>query len=728
MKKGLAILSAVLCLLLCACHRDADTAPEIVTLSNVYNVASLSAPEMRADVSSSYQPFVYGDSLYLFDKIQEVYLYRFSLDGAYRETIAVPSLYEKDLSLRQVLLLQNGDFLGYAIDTESRFYLLTFTSAGEIVHRIQPEDADYSTLIGAVNGMVYSISNTTITVLDESLTELRRVLTEFMPTECRTLAGDDGVETVYLRDAMGSLYILDGENGAVLPLYVPEVWDNTTAAYPGYGYDWYFTDDEGIFGMTGDEKTLLCRFSSSNLSYHSIDTLYALSPEIFLTRYHDTVQNTYSYVWLTFAGESAEYAALRLAWAAGTAYNLETLRTIVQSFNTSETEYFVEIVNYGSIGAVDTERLRKDQLAGEQFDLYATGHTYGGGQLYSSMEKNGSFADLSEILDENILPSALNAYNTREAVFGLPFGVTYEFYAAPTHRNGTIADMEKALQNADDTHLLAFTDIANELTQTYVCSLTQNDTLVLGTPEFMKILELAKASIPYCDNQKYGYLGYEIYDNYSAYRYTSDSFFYAVEEDLLSYVQVPVTVPDMIGTHKILYGDVPAHLVGMPVADGREALFGRVSVTLSASAGGNIDGAKEFLRYYLSDAVQTSPMLLHTQFPITETGLAKATEAHYYYYKINANTSQIIPHSYYVSRPSNPRSEEFPDIYREAVLTDEELEAFRDLIRDAVLSTGQDDMVSQILLEELEPYFAGDRTAEATAEIIEKRVGIYLAE
>ena len=109
---------------------------------------------------------------------------------------------------------------------------------------------------------------------------------------------------------------------------------------------------------------------------------------------------------------------------------------------------------------------------------------------------------------------------------------------------------------------------------------------------------------------------------------------------MLSYVQVPVTVPDMIGTYKILYGDVPAHLVGMPVADdGREALFGRVSVTLSASAGGNIDGAKEFLRYYLSDAVQTSPMLLHTQFPITETGLAKATEAHYYYYKINANTS-----------------------------------------------------------------------------------------
>ena len=39
MKKGLAILFAVLCLLLCACHRDTDTAPEKVTLTNVYSAA-----------------------------------------------------------------------------------------------------------------------------------------------------------------------------------------------------------------------------------------------------------------------------------------------------------------------------------------------------------------------------------------------------------------------------------------------------------------------------------------------------------------------------------------------------------------------------------------------------------------------------------------------------------------------------------------------------------------
>ena len=87
----------------------------------------------------------------------------------------------------------------------------------------------------------------------------------------------------------------------------------------------------------------------------------------------------------------------------------------------------------------------------------------------------------------------------------------------------------------------------------------------------------------------------------------------------------------------------------------------------------------------------------------------------------------IQPHSRYVDRPANPPSETNERI-REVHLTDAEVEAFRDLIRTAVLSTGRDDMVTQIISEELEPFFAGDRSAEDTAEIIQKRAAIYLAE
>ena len=112
MKKGLAILFAVLCLFLCACHRDTDTAPEAISLTNVYSAAPLSAPEMQTDVSSC-QPFVYGDSLYLFDRIQNLYLYRFSLDGTYRETIAVPSLHKESLPCGRLSFLTTGTFLDW---------------------------------------------------------------------------------------------------------------------------------------------------------------------------------------------------------------------------------------------------------------------------------------------------------------------------------------------------------------------------------------------------------------------------------------------------------------------------------------------------------------------------------------------------------------------------------------------------------------------------------------
>ena len=74
---------------------------------------------------------------------------------------------------------------------------------------------------------------------------------------------------------------------------------------------------------------------------------------------------------------------------------------MINDFNTSHTEYAVELVHYGKEGdlykkenSVGYMQFQKDLLAGEAFDLYAM---YGSnfGSLFSSMEKNGSFYDLS---------------------------------------------------------------------------------------------------------------------------------------------------------------------------------------------------------------------------------------------------------------------------------------------------------------------------------------------
>ena len=116
MIKGLAILLAVLCLLLCACHRDTDTAPEKVTLTNGYSATPLSAPEtifayygIAPEVNSDGFSILSGNSLY-----------RFAADGTYRDSISVPYPHDKDLSHQQVLALTDGSFLTLSESLDTR--------------------------------------------------------------------------------------------------------------------------------------------------------------------------------------------------------------------------------------------------------------------------------------------------------------------------------------------------------------------------------------------------------------------------------------------------------------------------------------------------------------------------------------------------------------------------------------------------------------------------------
>ena len=703
--------------------RESPVEPQTLSLTNVYTAAPLSAPEMQADVSSC-QPFVYGDSLYLFDRIQNLYLYRFSLDGTYRETIAVPSLHKESLSLRQALLLDNGDFLGLAKSiTDDTYFLLQFRSDGSIVHRAAIEEGDSSLLLAFANDEYYLINGTTVLVFSDTLAQTRQLLLDFLPTEMRTLRKED-TDTLYLLDSMGSLYILDGQNGSINPIYVPEVWDNAALACPGYGYDYYIADSEGIFGITGDERTLLCSFGNSNLSYKSIKKLTILSPQAFFIQYQ--TQERAEYLLLTPSDTAVERIPLRMAYLApGTA---ETMRAILSSFHLYNTEYFIELTDYNryNLFGVDpqgVQQFQKDLLSGEKYDLYVLSF----GDLYGNFMDNGSLAELSSICDDNLLPCVKTAYETEYGIYGLPFSIEYSLLAMPETRDSTLAGLAEASAEsaADRDVLVCNTDCTDRMADVYAASLIHGNAGRFCTPDFYAFLETIRTFRQNCGG-RYGTVETNQYDTYKELVFGGDTMQKAVKEDRLKYLYMNMNDPAMLGVYKLIYGDTPAHLSGYPTADGGNAAWGYVFANLCVPIDGNITGAKAFLRFYLSDRVQTNPLLIKDHLPITETGLQKATEARYYYYRVD-NFNAIRLHSKYPDKPLNPPTSTVTDLV-EAVLTDEELEAFRDLIRGAVLSTGQDDMVTQILSEELDPYFAGDRTAEATAEIIEKRAGIYLAE
>ena len=711
-------------LALSACEKADDTTSDTALLTNVYVANPVSAPEMLAEVSS-YQPFVQGDSLYLYDSFQETYLYCFSVDGTYDKTLSVPSLSEKGLSLRQVLLLQNGDYYMLAADAKQVISLLLVDTNGEILYQTTPEDADNTTWIGAANGDFYCIINNTVIHYDTTLTEQGRFSLDFIPTDFRSLSIENGTDTIYLRDAMGSLYILDGKSGNVMPIYMPDVWDNTTAAYPGYGFAWYYADSEGIFGVNGEEKTLLCSFGNSNLSFCYIQDLVVLSPTAFYIRYQDPVQKNTQNLLLTPSAADVERIPLRMAWLAPT--QSEAIRAIVSSFNTSGTEYSIELVDYSRYGLSGADpqglqQFQKDLLSGESFDLYGMSFA----SLYGNFAETGALADLSSICDDNLLPSVRAAYETERGIYGLPFGISYSFLAMPDTRTSSLTDIETTSTDSaiDRDTFVCNVDCSLAMIHVFASSLIDGTECRFDSPEFLTFLKTMKQFRENC-GRHYGEIATIHYDTYKELRYGGTVMEKAVREDRLRYLYYPMETTTLLGLYKVIYGDVPAHLSGYPTAENDTAADGWVYVNLCAPIDGNITGAKTFLAFYLSDRVQTS-VLMKDQIPITETGLAKVTEARYYYYALERFDVVKLRGSYAVQPQNPPTSLAYPIV--EVHLTDAEVESFRDLIRTAVLSTGRDDMVTQIISEELEPFFAGDRTAEDTAEIIQKRTAIYLAE
>ncbi len=60
--------------------------------------------------------------------------------------------------------------------------------------------------------------------------------------------------------------------------------------------------------------------------------------------------------------------------------------------------------------------------------------------------------------------------------------------------------------------------------------------------------------------------------------------------------------------------------------------------------------------------------------------------------------------------------------------TQEAFDTAWDLLTNANLMYYRDDTIPDIILEEADAFFAGDKTAEETASILQSRVSIYLAE
>ena len=156
--------------------------------------------------------------------------------------------------------------------------------------------------------------------------------------------------------------------------------------------------------------------------------------------------------------------------------------------------------------------------------------------------------------------------------------------------------------------------------------------------------------------------------------------------------------------------------IGYPTDTGNGAILdinGGLAIGVKSK---NQEGAWEFIKTMLSDEVQENQWGLPVTNAAFDKVLAQAMEQQYY---TDENGEKVYMESTgYIGNTE----------YKMGDLTQEQADAFRDYVNGATVSGNYDTNIMDIVIEESAAYFAGDKTVDEVASLIQNKVSIYLGE
>jgi len=137
------------------------------------------------------------------------------------------------------------------------------------------------------------------------------------------------------------------------------------------------------------------------------------------------------------------------------------------------------------------------------------------------------------------------------------------------------------------------------------------------------------------------------------------------------------------------------------------------------------EGAWEFIKYYLSDRIQCSGKLTLEGLPIKISAFKKLFETAKddYYYIAYQNIYTIVKSSYPYSETLQKQNGF--ELYQ---ITDEDIEFLVNFLNTIEVRQPYDQTAYDIIMEEVNAFFAGAITAEKCAGYIQNRVQLYLHE
>lgn len=526
----------------------------------------------------------------------------------------------------------------------------------------------------------------------------------------------------------------DPQTGAVgEPFQIPGVneWNyNINTGVFGGSYDLYYTSGQSLYGYTmGAEAGVeIMNYIDSDIDSRYTRNLLILDDENLLMTQYDYEANDYAGAFYLSAltkvapEDVVDKIILQLACYS----NMYSIRSDVIKFNKTNDTYRIKLVDYSTYSTKDDweaglNKMNNDIIYGNGPDII---------YLNESMPVNtyiskGVLADLYPLIDndpdlnrEDFLSNILDVYSVDGKLyqmvprFNLMTLVAKSKFVG-TEPGWTVEEMIEFAKNADPSASLFETTIASDFLSMILNYSGEEwidwekGTCNFNTQSFIDLLEFS-ATLPK------DYSAYEEMWNDEDY-WSSYESMYREDRTLLD----ALYLSNFRYYQQLRYATFGEDItmIGYPMSEGNGAVVtASMSLAITSSCK-NQDGAWSFIRQYLLDEYQDT---ISYDFPITVR-------------RMDVLKEEAKQRPYY--EDENGNKIEYDDTYwvgdKEVVvpvMTDEDIEKVYSIISNASTLYHYDSSLMEIITEEVEPFYAGQKTAAAVAEIIQSRASIYISE
>ena len=733
---------------------DDELPPELYeTVTNVYTAADMGLPEgfntynneLEISASDIYiKGNTYNDPDDPFAGLDQMIIkYNFETNTSER----LPYSYleqEESLANSIKITLADGQIFLYGTNKfnhpEGRFeYIYIISPDGETENMLKSEydDIAYSAFADS-NGNIILIKLWSILTYDSELNLIDTYETEFSLSDAVMLENDQ----LIVFDSNGYPYTFDRDARRLVEYDYPELPSGELPQmYLGMDGELYLTDSVGLYIASDDGVTLLCDWVNSGYNPDDVEIIAIIDSDRFVADITNPLWTVADYMSSQTTPELLvrvpdEELKSKVILRVAALDVPEFLYNAITLFNRENETYQVVVDDYSVYFYDESIASPKEQFDRDIMSGYTPALVLVSGMIYANLDTytdKDFFADLSPYLDEtdiDLLGSIESSFASGGSIYTLPVNFhanTLVAKKSTVEGQLTLDQLYEIAGSLEDGEALFSDTIYSNLLRFASSDFVDyaNETVSFDNAEFVRLLEFYSNIGSYTDTS----LG-RIDTSFGYHQVVGDTLVPAFDSGQLKFINLRMLNLDAYLIMKFMFGD-DISLCGYPSNTGGALVEGYYSLAICERSELK-DGAFEFIKFMLSDEVQTSGANTEEGIPVTVTALEQILEYDEIYVMPEEDRDFITGELsttfvFYRLREvdeNNPYTGGLPHM----TLTEADKEAILNFFDQPSSRLASDDQLWNIIDEEYSAYLGGSITVDEAASRIQNRASIYIAE